>query len=346
MVFMDKQDLENFIKIGIDVSEVSKISGLSKSQIYYRMKKWRIDPHFKFICPKKEDLIREYVWCNNTLLETAANLKISESSVIKLLKKFGIPLRGSGRNQFDVVDYELVKNEFSRNGHILLSKSYENANIKLDYICRCGNKSSMTFAVCRRGTGCIKCGALLRAERRKEPLEDVKKYVESKGCSLIEKFIHKQKTRIKYICYCGSPHEMYMSNFKKGYPCKECKRRKFLGEKNSNFNPNLSEYDRLEIGRYEEGYGSWRKSVYRKYGYKCDICNKDSNNDLIAHHLEGYSENPKLRTEVSNGVCLCLRCHKKFHARYGYGNNTSKQYYEFKMTESREVPLGSLNFRP
>lgn len=234
------------------------------------------------------------------------------------------------KNQFPPITIEKARELFHENGHRLISTEYKGFYEKLKFVCHCGEEDEISYGVMKRKSSCKKCRARNTGGKKKESLEEVKKHVESKGCKFIDKYILKEKTRIKYICHCGAPHEMYMSNFKKGNKCKECKRRNFQGVKNHNFNPNLSEDDRLEVGRYEEGYKFWRKSVYRKYDYKCDVCKKDSDNDLTAHHLEGYAENPKLRTDVSNGVCLCIECHKKFHSKYGYGNNNSKQYDEFK----------------
>lgn len=248
------------------------------------------------------------------------------------------------RNQFDKVTLDKVINVFNENGHTLLSESYEGFYKKLKFLCKCGREDSISYGVMKRGASCKKCRAENSGGKKKESLESVKIYVESKGCKFLDKFIQKDKTRIKYICHCGSLHEMYMCNFKKGYHCKECKRRGFQGKNNHNFNPNLSEYDRLQLGRYEKGYKAWRLSLYRKYNYCCDICKKPGDNDLNAHHLEGYMENPELRTDIENGVCLCENCHKDFHSLYGFGKNTKKQYEEFKINK-KEVYLGSLDVR-
>ena len=50
---------------------------------------------------------------------------------------------------------------------------------------------------------------------------------------------------------------------------------------------------------------------------------------LEAHHYNS-SEKSQDNFDLENGVALCSNCHKEFHKTYGYGNNTEKQYLDFK----------------
>ena len=52
--------------------------------------------------------------------------------------------------------------------------------------------------------------------------------------------------------------------------------------------------------------------------------------DLRAHHLEGYANNPELRTTLSNGETMCEKHHLNFHHIYGRCNNTKEQYEEYR----------------
>ena len=47
------------------------------------------------------------------------------------------------------------------------------------------------------------------------------------------------------------------------------------------------------------------------------------------HHLDGYNKFKEKRTDINNGILLCVNCHKEFHKIYGYGNNTKEQFKEF-----------------
>ena len=101
------------------------------------------------------------------------------------------------------------------------------------------------------------------------------------------------------------------------------------GENSCRYNPNLTEEDRQDR-RIQQGYNIWKYEVKKQGNFTCDCCGYSRGRNLVSHHLESYDNNKELRTDVSNGVCLCDKCHKEFHHIYGYGNNTKQQYIEFK----------------
>lgn len=73
----------------------------------------------------------------------------------------------------------------------------------------------------------------------------------------------------------------------------------------------------------------WSQLIKELHNYTCQICNS-TGIKMVAHHLENYYHNPKLRTEITNGVCLCLTCHDDFHTLFGWANTTRRQYLQFK----------------
>ena len=91
-------------------------------------------------------------------------------------------------------------------------------------------------------------------------------------------------------------------------------------------NPNLTEEQR---GRNFPEYIEWRDAVYKRDGYTCQHCGDSIGGTLNAHHIDGYHNNPELRTTLSNGITLCEKCHKNFHHQYGRGDNTREQFDEW-----------------
>lgn len=63
-------------------------------------------------------------------------------------------------------------------------------------------------------------------------------------------------------------------------------------------------------------YRKWRESVILRDGC-CQECGSKTN--LVAHHVKSFSKYPLLRTEISNGITLCEKCHKKLHKGEKYG---------------------------
>lgn len=59
--------------------------------------------------------------------------------------------------------------------------------------------------------------------------------------------------------------------------------------------------------------GVWRNEI-KKSG-ECANCL--SKNDLHAHHILPISTNPSLIFDISNGVCLCRKCHELLHSKFG-----------------------------
>jgi len=68
-------------------------------------------------------------------------------------------------------------------------------------------------------------------------------------------------------------------------------------------------------------YKWWRERIYKYDDYTCWIC-ENKGDKLNAHHLKDWIRYPKLRYKVSNGLSLCLECHKIYTE---YGNNLKKE---------------------
>lgn len=106
-----------------------------------------------------------------------------------------------------------------------------------------------------------------------------------------------------------------------------------FGDKSPMWNPNLTDEDRNDTRKYKE-YSEWRRLVFKRDNYICQVCKDDQGGNLTAHHLNGYHWDKTGRTDVNNGVTLCEPCHKKFHRIYGYGDNDFFQFAQFQTSET------------
>lgn len=68
-----------------------------------------------------------------------------------------------------------------------------------------------------------------------------------------------------------------------------------------------------EKERYSFEYEEWRKKVFERDHFTCQVCGYDKGHILIAHHLKSFSEYPELRFDIDNGLTVCKACHNKLH---------------------------------
>ena len=120
--------------------------------------------------------------------------------------------------------------------------------------------------------------------------------------------------------------------------CPKCKYEVMAGENNPYYNHDKTDEERRNY-RKCIGYKKWKKLVYEKYNYTCEICGNSYKASLNAHHKDGYNWCKERRIDLTNGVILCDNCHNGFHKIYGYGNNTEKQWEEYKIAINKLAVL-------
>lgn len=59
-------------------------------------------------------------------------------------------------------------------------------------------------------------------------------------------------------------------------------------------------------------YQLWRNKLFKRDKYTCQDCGQIGK-ELNAHHILFWSEFPKLRYDLGNGVTLCRGCHIECH---------------------------------
>ncbi len=153
----------------------------------------------------------------------------------------GIRCKKCGREKIKKTqsfDYEYVKNYFEDQSCKLLSKEYKNNRTKLDYMCSCANKSSITFDSFKAGHRCKICGRKKNIESQigeknhrygkeavnKFSIKKVRAIFEEFGCTLYEKDYKDQRQLLRFYCYCGRGSRITLGNFISNNGRKSCKK--------------------------------------------------------------------------------------------------------------------------
>jgi hypothetical protein len=69
------------------------------------------------------------------------------------------------------------------------------------------------------------------------------------------------------------------------------------------------------VDRNSKEVRQWRKEVLKRDNYKCAHCGSKEN--IQAHHIIEWSELEETRTDVDNGITLCVDCHAERHENIG-----------------------------
>lgn len=209
-------------------------------------------------------------------------------------------------------------------------------------ICECGTKREVSNASLRAGTS-KSCGCSSAIANKQKAIRL------DKGATYGRLVVIDNEKHIGYsvcLCECGEECTVRNSNLKQGVT-KSCgciqkeiasKNRIASNKENSHDkHPNWkggisSERTRvMSTSRYKE----WRKSVFERDDYTCQIC-EVRGSELNAHHIKSYSENKEIRTNISNGVTLCKPCHVGFHKAYGRKNIDENMLTEYKNKKIKE----------
>ncbi len=223
-----------------------------------------------------------------------------------------------------------IANYFKDQSCDLLEKEYKNNRTKMEYKCKCGGISEITFNNFKLGKRCKLCGSKRLRENFQITYKEVKDFFNDMNCVLLEKSYKNNRSPLKYKCECGNISKISFSNFKKGQKCKKCASQKISGENHFNYNPNLTDEEREEnkTRHSDPIYIKWRKTIFTKNNYICQKCNQKGG-QLNAHHIKSWASNKSLRLAKSNGITFCEDCHKKFHKKYGKINNNKQQLDEY-----------------
>ncbi|MFC1876620.1 hypothetical protein ACFL2E_05025 [Thermodesulfobacteriota bacterium] len=241
--------------------------------------------------------------------------------------------------------YDFVKSEFKKAGCVLLENEYKNAHTKMNYICSCGNNSSIAWLNFIKGVRCDICGEKKRVvksriggirrpyynhfaswiayadEVRRDPDDKRVLQVKCKKCHNWFIPTKSQLAQRKRALEGKNEGELnlYCSDI-----CKNtCSIYKLNPTKDMNdfLYPNSSGRD-----KYRAMQIWWSQQVRKKYGDACEKCGSLENVD--SHHINPYAISYDAM-HIDNGVRLCEECHYQFaHQLPGCSPSEIKQYCE------------------
>lgn len=200
-----------------------------------------------------QEYVEEYFLSNNCIVLSeykSTHQKLNyvcecgEESIITFsCFKRGQRCRSCGyKNRKDPRTYttEYVKQYFLDHACQMLSETYVNLNTKIDYLCECQNKSSITFDNFLNGHRCYQCGINKikksqvglnkNGNFKKHSIEYVKEFFEKRNCLLISEVYVSSKFPLSFQCECGNISEITFNYFQQGHRCEKCKI-KSVGEK-------------------------------------------------------------------------------------------------------------------
>lgn len=134
--------------------------------------------------------------------------------------------------------------------------------------------------------------------------------------------------RYACLCDCGKIKVVDRDSLTQGITrsCGCLARETHKGSKNHNWKGGITpEHKKARQGL---DYKQWRKEVFKRDNYICQKC-KVRGTILHAHHIRSFATNPKLRTDLKNGITLCEHCHLSFHQHYGKTENNKRQLNSF-----------------
>lgn len=84
-------------------------------------------------------------------------------------------------------------------------------------------------------------------------------------------------------------------------------------------------------------YRQWRMAVFQRDGFLCVLCNEKSRLKE-AHHIIRYSVCPERQLDVTNGVTLCVDCHRSIKNREEEYESLFFAIVAYKQTETATPP--------
>lgn len=127
------------------------------------------------------------------------------------------------------------------------------------------------------------------------------------------------------------------------FECPTCAKEKRVWPKGSDHPNWKGTATKGELARSSKEGKDWKRSVFKRDGFLCQICLDSTHDRLNVHHIYDFASYPELRYDIRNGVLLCEQCHLNhykgsLHSTYGNANVTPEQLQEY--ANKRRAELG------
>lgn len=232
---------------------------------------------------------------------------------------------------------QIIHKMKSINPNISISENveYRHNKQKLECTCSvCGRIWGASWANLQKGKGCPSCLFKKLADAKRLNIQDIKERltVINPNITITSTSYTTSNSKLKCECkICNNIWKVSWNALQSNSGCPVCAIKMRSGENHSNYNPDLTDEERLTNRDLRENV-KWRNKIYERDDYTCVKCNTRGHK-LNAHHLNGYHWCEDERFDLENGASLCENCHKEFHLIYGYKHNTKEQFEEFIMTD-------------
>lgn len=197
------------------------------------------------------------------------------------------------------LNIEFVREQFEKEGYILLTKKYINSNQKLEYICPKKHKHNISWVDWYTGRRCPYC-----AKRQPININFVRLEFAKEKYILLTKHYINSNQRLEYICSRGHKHSIRWNDWQQGCRCAICKVINMSGDKHHAWSGGSSYEPYCSIWLDK----SFKKLVLERDNYQCQ--NPDcwgTGSKLTRHHIDYNKKN----CDLSNIIVLCDSCNSR-----------------------------------
>jgi len=210
-----------------------------------------------------------------------------------------------------------------------------------------------------------KCGDRATSKELSLNLEEIKiklKFINPNLIILSDVYLN-NSTKLNIKCLiCGNIWDITWGDLLSGYGCPICAIERRSGESHYNWKGGITSLSNC----LRDCICQWKKDSLKANNYRCIITG--STKDKVIHHLYGFDKILQETISITNlpiyqeinkytdeqirqlehvclnlhykyglGVVLTKDLHQEFQSIYGYGNNTTEQFEEFKRIKIRNI---------